>query len=170
MREIGIDCGDASTRARGSNAEEIERRVPRRRRRRERRGGARRSGARDCGFETVCEKSVDGTRSIVGDEQRFTGGVAQESCRNERDEIEDASKDAATTTTTTSIPIVEAKPSVRASIALASIASSTSERETFSQRSKLKSAMRRAKERRAAAATVPAVRNWNRVRTSEANQ
>ena len=74
------------------------------------------------------------------------------------------------TTTTTSIPIVEAKPSVRASIALASIASSTSERETFSQRSKLKSAMRRAKERRAAAATVPAVRNWNRVRTSEANQ
>ena len=73
-------------------------------------------------------------------------------------------------TTTTSIPIVEAKPSVRASIALASIASSTSERETFSQRSKLKSAMRRAKERRAAAATVPAVRNWNRVRTSEANQ
>ena len=75
-----------------------------------------------------------------------------------------------TTTTTTSIPIVEAKPSVRASIALASIASSTSERETFSQRSKLKSAMRCAKERRAAAATVPAVRNWNRVRTSEANQ
>jgi len=74
------------------------------------------------------------------------------------------------TTTTTSIPIVEAKPSIRASIALASIASSTSERETFSQRSKLKSAMRRAKERRAAAATVPAVRNWNRVRTSEANQ
>ena len=73
-------------------------------------------------------------------------------------------------TTTTSIPIVEAKPSIRASIALASIASSTSERETFSQRSKLKSAMRRAKERRAAAATVPAVRNWNRVRTSEANQ
>ena len=73
-------------------------------------------------------------------------------------------------TTTTSIPIVEAKPSVRASIALASIASSTSERETFSQRSKLKSAMRCAKERRAAAATVPAVRNWNRVRTSEANQ
>ena len=72
--------------------------------------------------------------------------------------------------TTTSIPIVEAKPSIRASIALASIASSTSERETFSQRSKLKSAMRRAKERRAAAATVPAVRNWNRVRTSEANQ
>ena len=73
-------------------------------------------------------------------------------------------------TTTTSIPIVEAKPSIRASIALASIASSTSERETFSQRSKLKSAMRRAKERRAAAATVPAVRNWNRVRTSEVNQ
>ena len=96
MREIGIDCGDASTRARGSNAEEIERRVSRRRRRRrERRGGARRFGARDCGFETVCEESVDGTRSIVGDEQRFTRGVAQESCRNERVEIEDASKDAA---------------------------------------------------------------------------
>jgi hypothetical protein len=71
------------------------------------------------------------------------------------------------TTTTTSIPIVEAKPSVRASIAYASIASSTSERETLSQRSKLKSAMRRAKERRAAAAKAattapPAVRNWNR--------
>jgi len=71
------------------------------------------------------------------------------------------------TTTTTSIPIVEAKPSVRASIAHASIASSTSERETLSQRSKLKSAMRRAKERRAAAAKAattapPAVRNWNR--------
>ena len=70
-------------------------------------------------------------------------------------------------TTTTSIPIVEAKPSVRASIAHASIASSTSERETLSQRSKLKSAMRRAKERRAAAAKAattapPAVRNWNR--------
>lgn len=72
-----------------------------------------------------------------------------------------------TTTTTTSIPIVEAKPSVRASIAHAAIASSTSERETLSQRSKLKSAMRRAKERRAAAANAattapPAVRNWNR--------
>lgn len=71
------------------------------------------------------------------------------------------------TTTTTSIPIVEAKPSVRASIAHAAIASSTSERETLSQRSKLKSAMRRAKERRAAAANAataapPAVRNWNR--------
>ena len=70
-------------------------------------------------------------------------------------------------TTTTSIPIVEAKPSVRASIAHASIASSTSERETLSQRSKLKSAMRRAKERRAAVAKAattapPAVRNWNR--------
>ena len=74
---------------------------------------------------------------------------------------------AKTPTTTTSIPIVEAKPSVRASIAHAAIASSTSERETLSQRSKLKSAMRRAKERRAAAANAataapPAVRNWNR--------
>ena len=117
MREIGIDCGDADARSRIERGGDRTTRPATTTKTRETRRRAT-FGARDCGFETVCEKSVDGTRSIVGDEQRFTGGVAQESCRNERDEIEDASKDADDDDDDEHTNR-EAKPSVRASIALA---------------------------------------------------